>query len=92
LTFHLLLFALLLIPVQQSLCLPPDLLPQRLGFNDQTREASRLFSLDRIENLMAHFLPRHDVIEEVIFQLEERHLQRQKAMNARCQKKRLKKG
>ena len=41
-----------------------------------------------IEELLAHFLPRRDVRkEEVIFQLEQRHKQRQKAIesHARCQ-------
>jgi SRSO17 transposase len=43
-----------------------------------------------IEELLAHFLPRRDVSEkEVIFQMEQRHLQRERAIDshARCQKK-----
>lgn len=47
-----------------------------------------LLSCADIEELLAHFLPRRDVTkEEVIFQLEQRHLQRQKAINShsRCQ-------
>jgi SRSO17 transposase len=51
-----------------------------------------LLSSADIEELLAHFLPRRDVTEEeVIFQLEQRHLQRQKAIDshARCQEKRL---
>ncbi len=49
-----------------------------------------LLSCADIEELLAHFLPRRDVTEEeVIFQLEQRHQQRQKAMesHARCQEK-----
>jgi SRSO17 transposase len=49
-----------------------------------------LLSCADIEELLAHFLPRRDVTEEdVIFQLEQRHLQRQEAMesHARCQEK-----
>jgi SRSO17 transposase len=51
-----------------------------------------LLSCADIEELLAHFLPRRDVTEEeVVFQLEQRHLQRQKAINshARCQEKML---
>ena len=47
-----------------------------------------LLSCADIEELLAHFLPRRDVREEeVIFQLEQRHKQRQKAIesHARCQ-------
>jgi len=47
-----------------------------------------LLSCADIEELLAHFLPRRDVTEEeVIFQLEQRHKQRQKAIesHARCQ-------
>ena len=47
-----------------------------------------LLSSSDIEELLAHFLPRRDVTkEEVIFQLEQRHRQRQKAIDshARCQ-------
>jgi SRSO17 transposase len=43
-----------------------------------------------IEELLAHFLPRRDVTEEdVVFQLEQRHRQRQKAIEShtRCQQK-----
>ena len=49
-----------------------------------------LLSCADIEALLAHFLPRRDVTEEeVIFQLEQRHLQRQKAIDShtRCQEK-----
>lgn len=47
-----------------------------------------LLSCADIENLLVHFLPRRDVTEEeVIYQLEQRHKQRQKAIesHARCQ-------
>jgi SRSO17 transposase len=47
-----------------------------------------LLSCADIEELLAHFLPRRDVREEeVIFQLAQRHKQRQKAIesHARCQ-------
>jgi SRSO17 transposase len=47
-----------------------------------------LLSCADIEELLARFLPRRDVSEEeVVFQLEQRHLQRQKAIDshARCQ-------
>jgi SRSO17 transposase len=47
-----------------------------------------LLSCADIEGLPAHFLPRRDVTEEeVVRQLEQRHLQRQKAIasHARCQ-------
>jgi SRSO17 transposase len=47
-----------------------------------------LLSCADIEELLSHFLPRRDVTEEeVISQLEQRHRQRQKAMesHARCQ-------
>jgi SRSO17 transposase len=49
-----------------------------------------LLSCADIENLLARFLPRRDVTEEeVIFQLEQRHKQRKKAIesHARCQEK-----
>jgi len=49
-----------------------------------------LLSCADIEKLLAHFLPRRDVtVEEVISQLEQRHLQRQKAIDShtRCQEK-----
>jgi SRSO17 transposase len=49
-----------------------------------------MLSCADIEDLLAHFLPRRDATEEeVIFQLEHRHRQRQKAMesHARCQEK-----
>jgi len=40
---------------------------------------SPLLSCSDIEELLAHFLPRHDVTkEEVILQLEQRHIPRQK--------------
>lgn len=58
-------------------------------------ETYPLLSCADIENLLAHFLPRRDVTEEeVIFQLEERHRQRQKAIesHARCQAKRAEEG
>jgi hypothetical protein len=51
-----------------------------------------LTSCADIEDLLAHFLPRRDMSqEEVIFQLEQRQLQRQKAIDshARCQEKML---
>jgi len=47
-----------------------------------------LLSCADIEDLLARFLPRRDVTkEEVIYQLEERHRQRQKAIesHSRCQ-------
>jgi len=47
-----------------------------------------LLSCADIEQLLAHFLPRRDVTkEELIFQLEQRHFQRQKAIesHSRCQ-------
>jgi len=49
-----------------------------------------LLSCADIEELLAHFLPRRDVTEEeIISQLEQRHLQRQRAIDShkRCQKK-----
>jgi SRSO17 transposase len=49
-----------------------------------------LLSCADIEDLLARFLPRRDVSEEeVVFQLEQRHRQRQKAIqsHARCQAK-----
>jgi len=49
-----------------------------------------LLSCADIEELLAHFLPRRDVREEeVIFQLEQRHKQRQRAIesHARCRRK-----
>ena len=55
-------------------------------------EAYPILSCADIEKLLTHFLPRRDVTEEeVIFQLEERHRMRQKAMesHARCQERRL---
>ena len=54
------------------------------------KDTHPLLSCADIENLLAHFLPRRDVTEEeVIFQLEQRHWQRQKAIDShtRCQKK-----
>ena len=51
-----------------------------------------LLSCADIEELLARFLPRCDMTEEeVIFQLEQRHLQRQKAIesHARCQEKKI---
>jgi hypothetical protein len=56
------------------------------------KDTHPLLSSADIEELLAHFLPRRDVTEEeVIFQLEQRHLQRQKAIDShnRCQEKRL---
>lgn len=47
-----------------------------------------LLSCADTEDLLARFLPRRDVTkEEVIFQLEQRHRQRKKAIgsHARCQ-------
>ena len=52
-----------------------------------------LLSCADIEDLLAHFLPRRDVTEEeVIFQLEQRHRARKKAIesHARCQEKMIK--
>ena len=49
-----------------------------------------LLSCSDIEELLARFLPRRDVSqEEVVFQLEQRHRQRQKAIEShtRCQAK-----
>jgi len=49
-----------------------------------------LLSCSDIEELLAHFLPRRDVTrEEVILQVQQRHTQRQKAIEShtRCQKK-----
>ena len=54
------------------------------------KETYPLLSCADIEELLAHFLPRRDVTEEeVIFELEQRHLQRQKAIDShtRCQKR-----
>lgn len=54
------------------------------------KETYPLLSCADIEELLAHFLPRRDVTEEeVIFQMKQRHLQRQKSIesHARCQKK-----
>lgn len=56
------------------------------------KDSYPLLSCADIEHLLAHFLPRRDVTEEdVIFQLEQRHRQRQKAIesHARCQERRL---
>jgi SRSO17 transposase len=58
------------------------------------KETYPLLTCADIETMLAHFLPRRDVTEEeVIFQLEQRHRQRQRAMesHARSQKKMLKK-
>jgi len=54
------------------------------------KETYPLLSCADIEELLVHFLPRRDVTEEeVLFQLEQRHLQRQKAIDShtRCQEK-----
>jgi SRSO17 transposase len=54
------------------------------------KETLPLLSCADIEELLAHFLPRRDVTEEeVIFQMEQRHKLRQKAIesHARCQAK-----
>jgi SRSO17 transposase len=54
------------------------------------RDTYPLLSCSDIEELLAHFLPRRDVnVEEVLSQMEERHRQRQKAIDshARCQAK-----
>jgi SRSO17 transposase len=59
------------------------------------KETYPLLSCADIEDLLAHFLPRRDVTEEeVIFQLEQRHLQRQQAIDshARRQREMLRKG
>lgn len=59
------------------------------------KETYPLLSCADIEDLLAHFLPRRDVTEEeVIFQLEQRHRQRQQAMesHARRQEQMPKKG
>ena len=51
------------------------------------RKLTAILSVD-VEELLVHFLPRQNVNEEeVIFQLEQRHRQRQKAIesHARCQ-------
>ena len=56
------------------------------------KDTHPLLSCADIEDLLAHFLPRRDVTEEeVIFQLEQRHRQRQKAIEShtRSQKKRV---
>jgi hypothetical protein len=48
-----------------------------------------LLSCSDIEELLSRFLPRRDVTrEEVILQLEQRHIQRKKAIEShtRCQK------
>jgi len=45
-----------------------------------------LLSCADIEELLAHFLPRRDVSEEeIIFQMEQRHLQREKAIESHAQ-------
>jgi SRSO17 transposase len=47
------------------------------------KETYPLLSCADIEELLAHFLPRRDVTEEeVLFQMEQRHLQRQKAIES----------
>jgi SRSO17 transposase len=54
------------------------------------KDTHPLLSCADIEDLLARFLPRRDVSEEeVVFQLEQRHRQRQKAIqsHARCQAK-----
>ena len=54
------------------------------------KETHPLLSCADIEELLAHFLPRRDVTEEeVISQMEQRHMQRQKAIDsyARCHEK-----
>ena len=54
------------------------------------KEAYPLLSCSDIEELLARFLPRQDVREKhVLFQLEQRHRQRQKAIDShtRCQKR-----
>ena len=54
------------------------------------KDTHPLLSCSDIEELLARFLPRRDVNEEeVLFQMEERHRQRQKAIesHARCQAK-----
>ena len=54
------------------------------------RDTYPLLSCSDIEELLAHFLPRRDVTrEEVVWQLEQRHAQRQKAIEShtRRQKK-----
>jgi SRSO17 transposase len=54
------------------------------------KDTHPLLTCADIEELLAHFLPRRDVTEEeVISQLKQRHLQRQKAIDShtRCQEK-----
>jgi len=46
-----------------------------------------LLSCSDIEQLLARFLPRRDVTkEEIIFQLEQRHIQRQKAIESHARR------
>jgi SRSO17 transposase len=49
-----------------------------------------LLSCADIEDLLAHFLPRRDVTrEEVILQLEQRHIQRQKAIESHTRRQKI---
>jgi len=55
------------------------MLTERIGHKD----IYPLLTCSDIEELLARFLPRRDVTEEeIIFQLEQRHLQRQKAIDS----------
>ena len=48
-----------------------------------------MLSCADIEHLLARFLPRRDVTEEeVIFHLEQRHIQRQKAIDSHTRRQR----
>lgn len=59
------------------------MLTERIQHND----AHPLLSCADIEELLAHFLPRRDVTkEEVIHQMEERHAQRQKAIESHARR------
>lgn len=54
------------------------------------KDTHPLLSCADIEELLAHFLPRRDVSErEVIFQLEQRHLQRQKAIESHARRQKI---
>jgi SRSO17 transposase len=51
------------------------------------KDTRPLLSCSDIEELLARFLPRRDVTEEeIIFQLEQRHLQRQKAIDSHARR------
>ena len=70
-----------------------DTLPSLSKFRFMLSERIRhkdtcpLLSCSDIEELLARFLPRRDVTEEeIIFQLEQRHFQRQKAIDSHARR------